>query len=78
MGNGLATYSEYPTEPTLTGALSGKTINGIIAGWYNSCAMTTENKFYCWGWNNSAHFGISGDYNQYNTPVLAVPGFVFQ
>lgn len=75
IGNGLMTFSEFPVNVTLSGVLAGKTITNVTTGWGNSCALTSENKMYCWGWNNASHFGLLNDYDMYDVPVQAIPGF---
>lgn len=58
LGNDSQTQSLVPVAVDRSGALSGKTVQSIIAGSYHVCVVTTESKSICWGGNSSGELGI--------------------
>src|ERR1044071_645670 len=51
------TNSSVPVAVTASGALSGKTISQITAGYQHACALDTAGKAYCWGNNTNGELG---------------------
>ena len=53
LGNGSGgadgDYSSVPVRVTATGALAGKTLTQISAGWGYGCALDSAGAAYCWG-----------------------------
>jgi len=70
LGNALTTDSNIPVAVSTVGVLSGKTITAISAGYYHTCAITSEatNNAYCWGWNAVGQLGNALTTGS-NTPV---------
>lgn len=40
-----------------TGVMAGKTVTDIFAAAYHNCALTSEGKVYCWGYNKYGQLG---------------------
>lgn len=40
-----------------TGVMAGKTVVDMFAAAYHNCALTSEGKVYCWGYNNYGQIG---------------------
>jgi prepilin-type N-terminal cleavage/methylation domain-containing protein len=56
LGNG----TDYPSGTVavdMTGVLSGKTIKSIASGGFHTCAIASDNKVYCWGWDINGQLG---------------------
>lgn len=49
LGINSTSPSYSPVEINMTGALSGKTVKSIYAGFYHVCAIASDDKAYCWG-----------------------------
>lgn len=49
IGDGSTTFSSLPVAVDTTGFLKNKTIKDIAIGYNSACAVTTDNKIYCWG-----------------------------
>ncbi len=58
LGDGTTTGSSVPVAVDTSGALAGKTLTQITAGYYDTCAVDTAGAAYCWGWN---YYGGLGD-----------------
>lgn len=60
------------TSVTVTGSnfVVGSSIMEVATGSSHTCALTSENKLYCWGSNNYGQLG-KGDANNSTIPVLA-------
>ena len=58
LGDGTTTSSSVPVWVNLTGELAGKTISHVTVGAYFACAVTSEGRVACWGWN---YFGQLGN-----------------
>ena len=58
--NAVASTVTTPVAVTMSGVLSGKTINSIHAGGAFTCAIASDNQAYCWGANSSGQLGNSG------------------
>ena len=61
LGNGDTNDSLIPVPVDASGALAGKSIKAIFAGDVTTCALTTENRAYCWGdnWRGGLGAGLS-------------------
>ncbi len=57
LGNNSTAYSSIPVAVNTSGALNGKTLVAIVAGMGNSCALDSDGKAYCWGWNAFGQLG---------------------
>lgn len=51
LGDGTANDSLIPIPVNTSGALSGKSIKSVFAGDITTCALTEDNKVFCWGSN---------------------------
>lgn len=71
LGNNSTTLSQMPVPVDTTGVLSGKTITAISAGGSHTCAVTSEDKVYCWGLNTNGQLG-DGTNTQSLVPVKVV------
>jgi len=71
LGNGTMHMSRWPTP--VSGGLS---LERVTAGSFFTCAESTTNRGYCWGWN---WYGQLGDGTQIDraTPVAVVGGLFF-
>ena len=70
LGDGSSTYSTTsPAAVTTTGALAGKTVTTISAGYNNTCAIASG-AAYCWGSNTSGQLG-NGTTTSSNTPIAS-------
>jgi prepilin-type N-terminal cleavage/methylation domain-containing protein len=56
-GNNSTTQSLVPTAVSTSGVLSGKTIKYISAGMSHTCAIASDDKAYCWGYNFNGQLG---------------------
>lgn len=65
LGNGTNTDSRVPVAVTNSGALAGKSIKSLSAGYYSTCVVASDNKSYCWGVNNGGSLadGTQADRN---------------
>jgi len=72
MGNGTTEvrYVE-PTLVNMTGVFDGKMIAQAAVGWFQVCAVTTDNVLSCWGRNVEGQLG-NGTFDDSSTPTLAV------
>jgi alpha-tubulin suppressor-like RCC1 family protein len=52
-------YSSVPVPVKTTGALAGKTLAQISAGWWYGCALDTAGAAYCWGYGALGSIGTS-------------------
>lgn len=68
VGDGTTNNITSPVAVINTGVLSGKTINSISVGFYQTCAIASDNNAYCWGDNNFGTLG-NGNTNSYTGPV---------
>jgi alpha-tubulin suppressor-like RCC1 family protein len=57
LGDGTTFYRSLPVLVDMTGALAGKSVSSIYAGFTYSLAMTTDNKLYAWGSNYAGQLG---------------------
>ena len=70
LGDGTTTSSTTPVAVTMSGALAGKTVNNITAGYPHTCAVTSDGTVACWGYNYSGQLG--NDTTTYSTTPVVV------
>ena len=68
LGNGSTADSKVPVAVSTTGVLAGKTIKQISAGGLHTCAISSDNKAYCWGYNHRLQLGDNSTNNS-SVPV---------
>lgn len=75
LGNGNTTLRSTPQRVTMP---SGVTFTAISAGYGHTCALGSDSKTYCWGYNGSGQIGDGSSTNR-NVPteVDLPPGVVF-
>ncbi|MDB5167906.1 MAG: cell surface receptor domain protein, partial [Candidatus Saccharibacteria bacterium] len=68
LGNNSAVTSYKPVAVDTAGVLASKTVLSIATGGYHTCAVTSDNLMYCWGYN---YYGALGNNSttQSNVPV---------
>ena len=57
LGNSSTTQSTVPVAVNTAGVLSGKTAKVVSAGTSHTCTIASDDKLYCWGWNNYGELG---------------------
>ncbi len=57
LGDGSTTDSAVPVAVSISGALAGKTLTQISAGWEFTCARDSTGTAYCWGHNGYGQLG---------------------
>ena len=57
LGNSITSDSTIPVTVSMSGVLSGKTIQSLGVNRYSSCVIASDNKPYCWGQNEMGQFG---------------------
>ena len=72
LGNGT---SGAPSA-TPVAVAGGMTFKSVSLGAQHNCAVTTDDKVYCWGFNQSSEFGNNNAASS-NVPVLAAGGMSF-
>lgn len=73
LGNGANVKSFVPVGLAKTGILSGRTVKSITAGGYgHTCAISDEDKAYCWGYNYNGQLGN----NTKTTSRIPVPVYI--
>lgn len=75
LGNNTTTQSLVPVAVAQGAIPAGVTIKGITTGYGVTCALGSDNKGYCWGYNN---YGGVGDGTTTNrlTPVALAQGAI--
>ena len=68
LGNNSTTNSSVPVAVSTSGVLAGKTIKQISASSSHTCAIASDDKAYCWGYNNEAQLGNNSNINS-SVPV---------
>ena len=68
LGNSSTTNSSVPVAVSTTGVLAGKTIKQISVGNSYTCAIASDNKAYCWGYNHRLQLGDNSTNNS-SVPV---------
>ncbi|MCL2280617.1 IPT/TIG domain-containing protein, partial [Candidatus Saccharibacteria bacterium] len=77
LGDNTTTNRSVPTPirntstGTNNGLIAGKTVKQITAGGsYHTCAITSDNAVYCWGYNNNSQLGDNSITNRsVSTPI---------
>ena len=69
LGNGSTNNKYTPAEIDMSGALAGKTIKQVSVGDWNTCAIASDDKVYCWGYGVSFGDLGNGTFSQSNVPV---------
>lgn len=72
VGDGTAETTSTPVAVATTGALSGKTVTQVSAGYSHTCALTSDGRVACWGSNTWGELGVPG-VPQSSAPVDIVP-----
>src|SRR5882672_6726800 len=57
LGDGSTAASGTPVAVDTTGALAGKTLTQVSAGYDFTCALDTSGRAYCWGVNDNGELG---------------------
>jgi prepilin-type N-terminal cleavage/methylation domain-containing protein len=57
LGNNSTSDSSIPVAVSTAGVLSGKTLKQIVVGSGMACAIASDSKVYCWGYNASGQLG---------------------
>lgn len=57
LGNNSTATSSVPVAVNTSGALNGKTVLAISVGYYHTCAVASDNKAYCWGYDTYGQLG---------------------
>ena len=73
LGNGTTTQSSVPVAVTMSGAMAGRNIAGVAAGYLHSLAWTPEGDVFAWGSNASGQLG-NGTLTQQTLPTPVNPG----
>lgn len=68
LGNGTSSNSSVPVAVSRSGVLSGKTIKWLSSGYGYTCVVASDNKGYCWGYNNAGQLGNNSTTDS-NVPV---------
>jgi uncharacterized repeat protein (TIGR03803 family) len=68
LGNGSTTQSNVPTAVSMSGALAGKTVIAIEAGFFHNLALCSDGAVVAWGDNYYGQLG-NGSTTQSNVPV---------
>ena len=69
LGNGSTNNKYTPAEIDMSGALAGKTIKQVSVGDWNTCAIASDDKVYCWGYGVSFGDLGNGTFSKSNVPV---------
>ena len=76
---GNANYSSYNSTPLLVAGLTNVTL--LMSGSGNTshtCAITTDNKAWCWGRNNTGQLGHGTNESSNSTPTVVSGGYSFK
>ncbi|MBK8093331.1 MAG: hypothetical protein IPK32_15415 [Verrucomicrobiaceae bacterium] len=57
LGDGTTANPYSPVAVSMTGALAGKTVVAVAAGYYHSLALTSDGLLFAWGKNSSGQLG---------------------
>jgi len=68
LGNNNTAAQGIPAAVYTSGVLAGKALTQIATALYFTCALDSDGKTYCWGYNNSGQLG-NGSSSQSNVPV---------
>ncbi|MEY3407725.1 MAG: hypothetical protein RL038_786 [Actinomycetota bacterium] len=56
--NSAGNNALVPTQIDMSGPTAGKTFKQVIAGGYHTCAVSTDDKIFCWGYNDYNTTGV--------------------
>jgi len=73
LGNGSITNASVPTAVSQGAIPAGVTLKSISAGQFHTCAIGSNNKAYCWGYNIYGQLGNSSTTDS-TTPVAVAQG----
>lgn len=68
LGNGSKIQSAVPVAVETSGVLSGKILTQVAAGGNYACALSSEGRAYCWGYNGHGQLG-NGSWVDSSLPV---------
>lgn len=68
LGDGSYIPKNSPVAVSTSGVLSGKTIIYLAVGWAHTCALASDYKVYCWGYNVDGRLGNNSE-TKSNLPV---------
>ena len=71
LGDGSTTSSSVPVAVVTSGALAGKAVTHVSAGYYDTCALDSAGAAYCWGYNGNGQLGHGTTTNS-SVPVAVV------
>ncbi len=74
LGNGSTNSSLNPVAVDMIGVLSGKTIKSISIGKYHTCAIASDDRAYCWGYNNFGQLGNNSNTQSANPVAVYSTG----
>lgn len=69
VGNGMVGFATTPVDVSQSGALAGRPVATVSAGWAHTCALDTKGRAYCWGDNYYGQLG-TGSFVGSNAPTL--------
>jgi len=72
LGDGTTSHRHTPVAVDMTGALNGLTIKSISSGDMHTCAIASDNRAYCWGYNYSQQLGNTSIPENGSTVPVAV------
>ncbi len=68
LGNNSTTQSSVPVAVSTTGAMAGKTVVAVAAGYYHSMALCSDGTVFAWGYNFYGQLGNNSTTNS-SVPV---------
>jgi len=71
LGNGCTTNSPVPVAVSAVGAMAGKTVVAVAAGYYHSLALTSDGQVYAWGNGSCGQLGYNLSKNS-SVPVAVI------
>ena len=74
LGNNSTTNSLTPVAVQMPAGVVR--FQSIVAGYYHTCALTTEGKAYCWGMNNQGQLGNNSTTNSLTPVAVQMPAGV--
>lgn len=76
LGIGGVLSSFVPTEIQMTGAIAGKNLVDVSAGYAHTCALASDGTAYCWGFNGHGQLGNGSNFDS-DVPVAVSGGLRF-
>lgn len=74
IGRGNTTLSNLPVAVDTSGVLNSVTLKSIEVGERSTCALSTLDKLYCWGWNGEGLLGNGGFISTYLPSEVVTTG----